>query len=810
MLHILQRKFLKCFFCLFCSQGIFLPFSNNNENVISSPSTNSFLLPFSEVASASQVSGAVSFSFEILSDSTVSLNYCEDYGIQIQIKDLVINDTINYNSKSYTITQIGANAFQPDTVHMFGSLSLPSHLQLVNKNAFMNQPYISSINFEDCLELQQILDLAFSGCTGLTDINLSNCQDLKRIGTRAFSDTNNDNTHNLKTLSLPENLPYIDGYAFYNNANLTNTFKVPKNIKRISQDAFSGTESGICVPSIMFPWQPEEIPSISFSLPTLYNESLIYIPSGIEQYISFFKKIGFKYQEENIICENYSVKMSSLVSNPVTTDGDVSLEYDHEDGGLHIASVSPSVSTTNLEFLDEIYGKKITCIDEGCFQDNKNISGKITFGKYIKKIGPSSFSGCSNVQSIDFSKSTNLTNISDFAFKDCSNISNDDLEIPKSVSFLGIDCFLNAGSSKYIHFNWTNENLQRLDAKGANSLPSLTKNITSNGQIYVPPANVQNYIQYFIDKKITKYMPSDYVEDSYKTVPLSTICNFESSNSVDPNAICVTNNLTHECQLASIDETLDNFNNLSFFEDIKIDNVSYKLTSVADNCFNSYNISGVLSLPSSIIFIGANAFAKTNISRVEFKNNCLLNTLSQKCFFNCNSLESIDFGNLHYLSVIGQSAFEDCINLFKNKNDSLTFPKQLIFIGKDAFKQTQKINKISLDWDAYDIQFNDIKIENIDSFPVLDYIDDEHPFVSVPYGTKNQYIQFFTKNNLQERIPSEFIYDGTEPSPLPDTDNKKTFNWDYVIFPVSFVTPIIIFIPIFLSLSKKRKVKKHG
>lgn len=111
------------------------------------------MLPFSEVASASQVSGAVSFSFEILSDSTVSLNYCEDYGIQIQIKDLVINDTINYNSKSYTITQIGANAFQPHTVHMLGSLSLPSHLQLVNKNAFMNQPYISSINFEDCLEL---------------------------------------------------------------------------------------------------------------------------------------------------------------------------------------------------------------------------------------------------------------------------------------------------------------------------------------------------------------------------------------------------------------------------------------------------------------------------------------------------------------------------------------------------------------------------------------------------------------------------------------------------------------------------------
>ena len=349
-----------------------------------------------------------------------------------------------------------------------------------------------------------------------------------------------------------------------------------------------------------------------------------------------------------------------------------------------------------------------------------------------------------------------------------------------------------------------------MDIKGANSLPSLTKNIASTGQIYVPQGNVQNYIQYFIDKKITKYIPSDYVEDLYRTIPLSIICNFESSTSVDPNTVCATNDLTRECQLVSIDETIDNFNNLSFLEDIKIDNVSYKLTSIADNCFNSYNISGVLSLPSSIIFIGANAFAKTNISRVEFKNNCLLNTLSQKCFFNCNSLEWIDFGNLHYLSVIGQSAFEDCVNLFKNKNDSLSFPKQLIFIGKDAFKQTQKINKISLDWDAYDIKFNDIKIENIDSFPILDYVDDEHPFVSVPYGTKDQYIQFFAKNNLQERIPSEFIYDGTEPSPLPDANDKKIFNWDYVIFPISFVTPIIIFIPIFLSLSKKRMVKKHG
>lgn len=72
---------------------------------------------------------------------------------------------------------------------------------------------------------------------------------------------------------------------------------------------------------------------------------------------------------------------------------------------------------------------------------------------------------------------------------------------------------------------------------------------------------------------------------------------------------------------------------------VKVDGVSYRVTSIADNAFkNNKKITRVV-IGSNIVTIGKNAFAKcTNITSIVVGKNV---TKIEKCFYGCGKLEKI-------------------------------------------------------------------------------------------------------------------------------------------------------------------------
>ena len=111
-------------------------------------------------------------------------------------------------------------------------LDIPSQLEYdgkmydvkyISDYAFSNNNYGKSIKkviFPETLE--EIGSHAFSDSDLIEELDFSNAKSLKKIGKSAFAIEDDDKESNLTNFELPENLNYIDDYAFYNNDKLTN------------------------------------------------------------------------------------------------------------------------------------------------------------------------------------------------------------------------------------------------------------------------------------------------------------------------------------------------------------------------------------------------------------------------------------------------------------------------------------------------------------------------------------------------------------------------------------------------------------
>lgn len=165
--------------------------------------------------------------------------------------DVVIPSTIQLNSKRYSVTCIGDNAFFgcdeltsisiPKGVVTIGyrafsmcngltNVSLPEGLVSIGERAFNSCHTLTSIIIPQ--SVTQIGAFAFAGCERLTNISIP--KRVTSIGINAFAFC-----YGLTSISIPESVTHIGESVFTNCKKLTN-IRLPKNLSYIGKYAFEG------------------------------------------------------------------------------------------------------------------------------------------------------------------------------------------------------------------------------------------------------------------------------------------------------------------------------------------------------------------------------------------------------------------------------------------------------------------------------------------------------------------------------------------------------------------------------------------
>lgn len=125
-----------------------------------------------------------------------------------------------------------------------------------------------------------------------------------------------------------------------------------------------------------------------------------------------------------------------VIENNVLTDykGNSSIVYVPEG----VQEISDKAFERKKNSVEQIYlPDSVKYVDNYAFKDCKGLTG-VTFSYRVMEIGKAAFSGCTNLQSVDLSK-TKIRLLDNEVFEDCTSLT--DVVLPESVTIIGRQCF---------------------------------------------------------------------------------------------------------------------------------------------------------------------------------------------------------------------------------------------------------------------------------------------------------------------------------------------------------------------------------
>lgn len=390
--------------------------------------------------------------------------------------DVVIPENVTYWGITYSVTKIGAQAFQ--NCSSITEVTVGKELKNIGARAFLNCKSFTAMLLPD--EFTTMGESAFEGCIKLTVVKLGksltavpahafkNCVALsemdipasvKSIGDQAFY---NDST--IAVVTMREGLETIGNEVFWNNSGVR-SFVIPGTVQTIGTNSFYGCTNtstlrfkdgdGILTidtkdthsrkiddmtVNISSSEKREKYRDRKYDyfydcpIKTLYlGRNLKYDYSNS---ISIYKRVIYKNWDTETRASAPFANSTTLTN--VTVGPKVTFVYDHLcDGCSDLSNV--------------VLGSALQSINDYAFANCMKLLS-ITYPASLDSIGNYAFSGCKILSSTSFQESSDHElKIKDASFKDCVALS--EVRFPGQLSLLGDNTYQGCTALKDVVFS---------------------------------------------------------------------------------------------------------------------------------------------------------------------------------------------------------------------------------------------------------------------------------------------------------------------------------------------------------------------
>lgn len=397
---------------------------------------------------------------------------------------IIIPTSITYNTKHYSVTSIGKDAFRD--CFFLTSVTIPNSVTDIGENAFCNCLGLMTVNIP--FSVINIGDGAFYACQSLKSVTIPNS--VKSIGNNVFYAC-----INLMSITISSSLTSIGGWAFYNCRSLS-TITIPASVTSIGRQAFAGCNvlSSISVDANNLYYSSVEGVLYSKDQTSLLRypmgivETNFNIPSSVTNLgeFAFWRCIGLMsvtipntvINIRNSAFAYCSSLTSVLIPNSVNNIGDGAFEdcssltsvlipNSVTSIGKNAFSFCPALNSITVEASNQHYSS----IDGILYnKDKTNLfiypAGKtatdFTIPSFVKNIGVSAFSSCINLKSVTIPNS--VTSIGSSAFSYCRGLTS--LFIPNSVINIDDYAFWGCSSLMKLSVDRTTPPLVQLNTFG--------------------------------------------------------------------------------------------------------------------------------------------------------------------------------------------------------------------------------------------------------------------------------------------------------------------------------------------------------
>ncbi len=514
--------------------------------------------------------------------------------------------------------------------------------------------------------VDSIGSFAFYGSTALKEVIFEG-NSLVSLGTGAFA-----NCPSLTEFDLPDSVTSIGRYCF---AGIAITDSDQNNIEFVGENTWSTlnkwtkTETVFSAINIT---QNSNLTTINdYAFFNLQNFSSITLPKHLSS-VNYRAFANSNLSTINAFVNGYFITENNTV---YSADGKTLMYYPLKGGA------------------DVVLKEGTTAIASYAFFDNKNIV-TITSSSALVSIGQYAFYNCSNLTNVDLSNTTNFTSIGTFALAN-SKISS--FEAPSTLSSLGQSAFY--GCTNLTTFSFGGDSLGIISQDSFNSCTALTSiiipsSVTTIGKNAFYNCNSLALLEFkdgSVLKTIEQYAFTNCTSISTIALPssLETISSYAFAG-VDKRM---------NLDLSTIPSGLKTLGDYAF-QNTKVSNFSVNSIlqslgkGVFKNCtslsrFTIVLSSYITSIPEEMFF------GCTMLNQIAFPYSIM--QIGDRAFFNCSRLTEITFNKSPLdtgLTSIGESAFEGCSLLFGGEANKRVLPTTLTSIGVRAFYGCRALTKV--------------------------------------------------------------------------------------------------------------------